>query len=280
MKLIVNVDDLGLHPAVTRAVLEGAEKGIITSASVLANGGDIDHVAKLGANGVLGSLSLGAHLNILRGVPMIRPDKIPSLVGDDGLFLGSYTKLFNRYLLGRLDLEEVELEFRAQIGKLRSLGIELSHLDSEKHVHAWPGLMRLVRYVAGQEGISWVRRPIEPTLPLDWSKNALKARLLSIWCGHHAPNDISSTDAVWGIVDQGTPSAPRFERRLAAYSGAEIVEAIIHPGLPKPGDPPMPRGYESMTASQRWRSESCSILDGGWPDMLRANGIVLTNFCQ
>jgi chitin disaccharide deacetylase len=278
MKLILNVDDLGLHPAVTRAVIEGAKKGVITSASVLANGADVDHVAKLATNGAFESLSLGAHLNILRGVPIAGPDKIPSLVGNDGLFLGSYTKLFNRYLLGRLDLREVELEFRAQIGKLRSLGIEISHLDSEKHIHAWPNLMRLVRRIARQEGVTWVRRPVEPTLPLDWSKNALKARLLGMWCGHHARDDIASTDAVWGIVDQGAPSASRFERRLAAYSGAEIVEAIIHPGLPEPGDPSLPQGYESMTASQRWLSESCSILEGGWPDMLRANGIVLTNF--
>lgn len=280
MKLILNVDDLGLHPAITRAALEGIKRGVVTSASVLANGPDIDYIAELAASGSFRDVSLGAHLNILRGVPISEPEEIPSLIGDDGIFLGSYTKLFYRYLLGKVDFGELELELRGQIKKLQSLGIEPSHLDSEKHIHAWPKLMKLVWRLAREHNISWVRRPVEPTLPHDWSKNALKARLLGMWCRAETPAGIASVDAVWGIVDQGRPSAPRFESRLAAYTGTSIVEAIIHPGLPIAGDPPLPRGYKSITADQRWLDESASILESGWPNMLRMNGIELTNFLE
>lgn len=57
------------------------------------------------------------------------------------------------------------------------------------------------------------------------------------------------------------------------------MEVIIHPGLPMPGDVPLPKGYKIMTASQRWLDETLSILEGGWPDdILWTNGIELTNF--
>ena len=41
MQVVVNVDDLGLHPAVRRAVEALAARGSVTSASVLANGPDV-----------------------------------------------------------------------------------------------------------------------------------------------------------------------------------------------------------------------------------------------
>lgn len=98
MKVILNVDDLGLRVAITCAVLKGVERGVVTSASVLANGPDIEHVAELAAKGALQNLSLGANLNILRGTSISNPEKIPSRVRDGRLFLGSYTKLFQHFL--------------------------------------------------------------------------------------------------------------------------------------------------------------------------------------
>ena len=79
-RLIVNVDDLGLHPAVRRAVEACAAQGTVTSASVLANGPDQDAVRPYPG------LTLGAHLNILRGAPLSPPREVASLVGENGLF--------------------------------------------------------------------------------------------------------------------------------------------------------------------------------------------------
>ena len=86
-RLIVNVDDLGLHPAVRRAVEACAAQGTVTSASVLANGPDQDAVRPYPG------LTLGAHLNILRGAPLSPPREVTSLVGENGLFLGSFSQL-------------------------------------------------------------------------------------------------------------------------------------------------------------------------------------------
>lgn len=66
MRLVVNVDDVGLHPAVQRAVEACAAEGIVTSASVLANGPYVRDARSLTGIG------LGAHLNLLRGDPRWR----------------------------------------------------------------------------------------------------------------------------------------------------------------------------------------------------------------
>ena len=60
MRLVVNVDDVGLHPAVQRAVERTAAAGIVTSASVMANAPWVREARRLSGIG------LGVHLNILR----------------------------------------------------------------------------------------------------------------------------------------------------------------------------------------------------------------------
>ena len=104
-RLIVNVDDPGLHPAVRRAVEACAAQGTVTSASVLANGPDQDAVRPYPG------LTLGAHLNILRGAPLSPPREVASIVGENGLFLGSFSQLAFRALRGQLQLEQVRLEY-------------------------------------------------------------------------------------------------------------------------------------------------------------------------
>ena len=100
MRVIVNVDDLGLHPAVRRAVEDLFRAGAVTSATLLVNGPDAAAAARIQGPG------LGVHLNILRGKPLLPPSEIPSLVGPDGLFLGDYAALFRRYVTGRPAVED------------------------------------------------------------------------------------------------------------------------------------------------------------------------------
>ena len=89
--IIVTVDDLALHPAVQRALEIGAERGFVTDALLLTNGPYIE-----GARSISG-ISLGAHLNLLRGRPLSLPTDIPTLVGADGNYLGNYGTLLAQF---------------------------------------------------------------------------------------------------------------------------------------------------------------------------------------
>jgi predicted glycoside hydrolase/deacetylase ChbG (UPF0249 family) len=153
--VIINVDDIGLHPAVRRAVEDCAAHGSVTSASVLANGPDIDAIRPYPG------ISLGAHLNILRGTPLSPRAEVRTLVGDDGNFVGSLAKLAWRAARGMLDPCEVRLEWSRQVAFLRGRGLELTHADGEKHTHCLPGLFTVACDVAREHGISWIRRSDE-----------------------------------------------------------------------------------------------------------------------
>ena len=68
-----------------------------------------------------------------------------------------------RLFTGRIRAEEVEAETTAQIQYLQSRGIHLTHVDSHKHTHMFPGVLRPLLRGARACGIHSVRNPFEPT---------------------------------------------------------------------------------------------------------------------
>ena len=276
MRLVVNVDDVGLHPAVQRAVEACAAKGIVTSASVLANGPCVRDARSLTGIG------LGAHLNLLRGEPLSPKNEIPSLVRSDGCLLGNYSRLFARYLSGGLNLNEVELEWDRQLVRLRELGLPLTHLDSEKHIHCWPRLMPIACRLAERHGLRWVRRTVEQVSPLQWHIGDCKTRLLGLWSRFHRPHfNVLWPDAVWGISDQGASLSPDcFRKYLPKIATAHTTELIVHPGSPRDTDGPLPATFGPLRVRELWEPEFRSLLDPRWRDVLRDHHIELVHYGQ
>jgi predicted glycoside hydrolase/deacetylase ChbG (UPF0249 family) len=52
---------------------------------------------------------------------------------------------------------QVELEWEAQIAKVRNAGVEPTHLDGHKHVHMLPGLFEIALRLAKRHGIGAIR---------------------------------------------------------------------------------------------------------------------------
>ena len=63
--LIINADDLGYDPAVTRGILRAMQEGIVSSATLLVNT-PYSEAAAHEAHG----LALGLHFNLARGLPV------------------------------------------------------------------------------------------------------------------------------------------------------------------------------------------------------------------
>ena len=273
MRVVVNADDLGLNPAVRRAVETLAAAGTLSSASLLANGPDIEAAARVSGIG------LGVHLNVLRGAPLSRPAEVASLVGPDGLFPGDYATLLLRWLSGRIDPAEVEAEWERQIGRVRELGAVPTHLDSEKHVHAWPGLMRIAQRLARRHGIGWVRRPKERIGPQGPRPGLARVAFLRLCAlGHTALTVVRWPDEVFGIADQGPRLTPQAFARHCARRRPDVVEIVCNPGDPRPGDPPIPAGYGSLRVPGQWRAEFASLSDPAWRETFARLGAELTHF--
>lgn len=273
LEIIINVDDLGLHPAVRRAIEECAALGTVTSASVLANGPDI------GAVRPIAGVSLGAHLNILRGAPLSPVHEVRSLVGDDGLFVGSAAKLAARVLRGGVKRDEVRLEWSRQVAALRERGLALSHVDGEKHTHCLPGLFAIACEVAAEHGIRWVRRSDERYGNLRFGSPALRRAVLRALCVSARTNaSTESTDAVWGIAEQGAAFTVTACERALAGLGRRRIEIVCHPGNRVDGDPALPASFGRMRVHELWEPEFRSLRDGAWRETAARNRWKLVNF--
>ncbi|WP_040368563.1 ChbG/HpnK family deacetylase [Paucidesulfovibrio longus] len=275
MFIIVNVDDLGLHPAVRRAVVALSTEGIVTSSTLMANGPDLEESARIGGVG------LGVHMNVLRGRSVLQPRLVSSLLGDDDLFLGDYGKLMGRYFAGRVDLRQVESEWAAQIEKIMDLGVRPTHLDSEKHIHAWPGMMAVAGRLAERYGIRWVRRPRECAGLLRFDKGGLRTKFLNV-CAlmQKKPEAVSWPDRIWGIADQGERLLPDAFKEYMAGSNDRVVEICCHPGDPQEGDPPLPVEFGAMRVGSQWSVEFDRLSDPRWRDVLREMDARLVHYGQ
>ena len=174
-RLIINADDYGLSRGANSGIIEAAETGVVTSASMIVNlPGFDDAVARARS---LPSLSLGLHLNLTTGKPLTAAHSLTRR--KTGQFY-PLPLLVARASVGRVDSRDVAQECAAQIDRMVDAGVFPTHLDSHRHVHAHPALWPAVFETASSRGISNVRVPTEPirTNVRDWKATLKKAGLL------------------------------------------------------------------------------------------------------
>lgn len=240
-KFILNADDFGLSNAFNMAVLEGYNKGFLTSASVCANG----EAFEAAVNEILPEcpkLGLGVHLNIIEGHALTDFTKLSMLTDLEGNFKNGY---FNMIKLSNDSefIAQVELEFRAQIEKVLSC-TKVSHLDSHVHVHGIPKIFELTCKLAKEYGINQVRTQhekfylvpdIKKYLNFKYPVNILKILLLNYFTSKnkHLIKDygLQTNDYIIGVGYTGIMDNKTIEFGLSAIKEDAIVEALIHPCL-------------------------------------------------
>jgi len=153
--LIVNADDLGWTAGVNRGIAEAHRNGIVTSASLLANGEAFAEAAKLAREAR--GLGVGVHLNLNDGPPVAPRKSVASLVNNSGEFAGGPDGLLVKIATHGISMREVELEWNAQISKVCDAGIDPTHLDGHKHVHMLPGLFEIALRLAKRHSIGAIR---------------------------------------------------------------------------------------------------------------------------
>lgn len=158
-QLIVNADDFGYACGVNDGIVRAHCEGIVTSTTLMATAAEFDQAAELAR--ATPTLDVGCHLVLVSGRPISRPDEIPSLAGETGAFPRTMTEFATRLLGGRIRETDLRIEIGAQLQKIRNAGIEISHIDSHKHTHAFPLVSRVAMEAAAEFGIRWIRNPVE-----------------------------------------------------------------------------------------------------------------------
>jgi hopanoid biosynthesis associated protein HpnK len=240
--LIVNADDLGWTAGVNRGIAEAHRDGIVTSASLLANGQAFAEGVALARDA--GGLGLGVHLNLNDGPPVAPRESVPSLVNNAGEFEGGPDGLLLKIATRGLSLREVEVEWNAQIAKVRDAGIEPTHLDGHKHVHMLPGLFEIALRLAKRHGIGAIRVSHEASslrsalstgerLAAVVLKQGVQARGLKLLARDAREQaeraGISSADYFCGIAQTGELTKEGVARLLRNLPEG-TTELMCHPG--------------------------------------------------
>lgn len=236
-RLIINADDFGLTPGVNRAVAELHAAGVLTSTTLMARAGATSgaiEIAKLTP-----SLGVGCHVVLVDGEPVLPPREIPTLVDQKtGCFPPKLTTFLTRLFSGRISADEMEAEAAAQIRSLKTKGLQLTHVDTHKHTHMFPAVLRPVLRAARAAQIHAVRNPFEPawavraTAGAGWARCAEVSLLrnLESHCRRIiAQEGSATTSGTIAVVGTGVLDAAAVRSLLSALPEG-TWELVTHPG--------------------------------------------------
>lgn len=128
--LIVNADDFGMCHAVNEAVIRAFQEGVLRSTTLMVPCPWALHAMHFLADHP--EFPFGIHLTVIsdwvdyRWGPLTAKEEVPSLVNETGYF---YSFENMPKFLAQVQLDQLELEFRAQIKAVLAAGLKPTHLD-------------------------------------------------------------------------------------------------------------------------------------------------------
>ena len=209
-RLVVNADDFGFTRDVNAGIAEAYQRGILTATTLMANGEAFeDAVRQAGENP---GLDVGVHL-VLVGMP-----GLPATLGD----------CVRAVYSGGL---EVYGEFARQVRKVIGAGIRPTHLDTHKHTHLLPPVLRAVCTVAEEFGIEWVRTPGD--FPFAYGRKGVVSAAMR-WRQWGMRREIRAaglrhTDWFTGFSWTGAFTEKELVRLMAGLPEG-VTELMCHPG--------------------------------------------------
>ena len=225
MQVIINAADFGFDSDTDDATMRSFNRGMLTSASIMANMPNTEEALKFAS--AHPEFSFGVHLTYTLTVneqPLSDASLIPSLMEKDGRFMKA-NKLRLAALVGRVSVADIIRETRAQISRLRDYGISVSHVDSHCHLHKFHKFQEALRQILPTFGIRRVRLlqniyTRTPMLrPTFWITYGSNARLRQCF---------ATTDYMFMPDPSGDSDWPdRLQRKLV---GEGTLEVGVHPG--------------------------------------------------
>ena len=143
---MVNADDFGFTPDVNLGIAEAHRRGIVTAATMMANGDAFEDAVRLARE--TPALDVGCHLVLLGGRSLLTGQPYPA------------TAMQLLRALARRELRLYE-ELAAQMRRVIVSGIRPTHIDTHKHTHLAPPVLEAVARVARDFDVRWVRRPFD-----------------------------------------------------------------------------------------------------------------------
>ena len=279
IRLVVTADDFGVNLQRTKGILEGARCGAISQAQLLVNG-ECPEYAVSEARKLTYPLSLGLHLNLTEGTPLVPKG---SLVVQ-GAFRGKFGLREALAEEGTIQREDVVQEVRAQMEKFKALtGSYPTHVDGHHHIHVHPMISSCIAPLLEGYGVRSVRLPREffpQRLQEDFHRiiHSEASEAAAVFKAHH----LAYTDGFVGMYLMG------FENNLdkmyetivslgaSAYKAQRhmVVEMMTHVGYP--ATPPKdgtrryePFHYDAFSENSARQYELALYASAEWKTLLQ-----------
>ncbi len=208
-RLIVSADDFGMTEGVTRGIVEGHRRGIVSSTALMANMPARHLAAALARQHP--RLGVGLHLNRTCYRPLLPPEQVPSLVMPNGWFWPTVEMADHHN-----HIDELEAEFRRQLAEFKALGLRLTHMDMHMGTRR-PDVLKLVVRLVREEGVPARRPPKDYAPGLDAFIESLRTE------GLRFPDQ-----TLYDLQERQVSAQELRELLLALPAGAS--ELVTHPG--------------------------------------------------
>jgi predicted glycoside hydrolase/deacetylase ChbG (UPF0249 family) len=263
-RLIINSDDYGRTPEISRGIREAHLRGVVTSTTCMMNipttAEDITVALK-----ETPAMGLGVHLVLTMGGPISAPETVPSITDKNGQFLKNAALVEQ---LPNVSTDEVKKEWRAQIEAfVRAAGRKPTHLDSHHHSSYFsPGLFHEMLELAKEYGCA-IRFPFTGDLSKELKVTSTHVPDLIREFAPRHPDRF--------VVDFYDERATREELLGILHNLPDgTTEIMCHPGYT---DDAFTR--ESVYNEQRDR-ELNILTDPSIKEAIQANGIQLITFAE
>ena len=224
--LIVTADDLGLTKSIDEGILKACSEGIVTAVSVIPTGEEIDDALAMIKD--MPFKDVGAHLSLSETKPILPGFR----------FYKNHNEFFFSLIFGRIDMNDVYAELKAQVEILKKAGLKITHINSHEHVHMIPQVLDIFVRLAKEYGIPAIRFPRGDRQPKGMSlKENYRSFVLNYLSGRIEDNlkrsGLSHADYFMGLLDAGQLNIDKIRNMLMVLKEG-VTEIVTHPGFLSP----------------------------------------------
>jgi len=221
MAFIINADDLGQSQTINRAIKEYAERNLISSATILANGPCFDEVRGIVQN--CPNISFGVHLNITQFKALTNLDDLKEYGIVDGDNTLKRYATWGDFRWNSRIRAAIHGEWAAQIERILDNNIRISHIDGHQHKHLLKELFVVLKRLQMKYRIRRVRvvsrGPLAAKINKAFLSNSIHYYKIKYMYRTKTPAIFSTYLDMYNLLKGGY--------KLPANS---VIELMTHPG--------------------------------------------------
>jgi hopanoid biosynthesis associated protein HpnK len=258
-RVIFTADDFGISREVNDAIETAHRRGVLRAASLMVAAPEFeDAVARARA---MPSLSVGLHIVLVHGRPVLPRERISGIVDRNGLFFTDLVRAGVRFFFRPGVERQLEAEIRAQFERFLETGLRLDHVDAQSHMHVHPTVFALLLKVGREYGMRAIRIPREPhggTRTIEPWVALMRARARR--------DGVTSSDFVYGVNDAGAMNEARVVAMLETLPDG-VTELFFHPATGPFA------GADAGTERFQWKEELDALTSSAVREALERHGI-------